>query len=201
MINSDQVARSIVEINRKKYIISMIKTAIWWGISIVAMLLIGQSNDILNSLSRPGAFYSVLLVLLIIPVLRYRLYRALTRPSFFGTVYACSDIIGREPRTDINIGTVASGWELEPVEVYSIKVEDPHRRTYSFVFSSEVSMGYARQHIPKGSRVRYAFGGRYPWNEDSTPDVPFCPNCGQFGSDHETYCSCGCLFLKDVSKE
>lgn len=201
MLNSDQVAKSIVTLNRKKYVRSLIKTAIWWGVSIVAMILIAKSNDILNPSARPWGFWGVMLLLLIIPVLRYRLYRVFTRPSFSGIVKKCGDIAGREPRTDINIGTIANGWELEPVWVYSVKVEDLRGRVHSFVFSSLASQGYAREHIKKDARVRYAFGGRYPWNENMAPDVPFCPNCGAFGAENETYCSCGCLYLKKIQTE
>ncbi len=201
MLNSDQVAKSIIALNRKKYIRSLIKAAIWWSVSIVAMILTARSNSVLNPSVRPLTFGAVTLVLLIIPVLRYRLYRVLTRPSFSGIVKSCRDIAGREPRTDINIGTIANGWELEPVWVYSVKVEDRHGRVHSFVFSSLASQGYARDHIKAGDRVRYAFGGRYPWNEHLVPDSPFCPNCGGFGAANETHCTCGCLYLKKIQDE
>ena len=56
-------------------------------------------------------------------------------------------------------------------------------------------------HIKAGDRVRYAFGGRYPWNEHLVPDSPFCPNCGGFGAVNETHCTCGCLYLKKIQDE
>ena len=84
MLNSDQVAKSIVEINRKKYIVSLIKTAIFYAAAAAALVVTAKSSDILHPAVRPGPFYSVLVILLLIPILRYRLYRVFTRPSFVG---------------------------------------------------------------------------------------------------------------------
>jgi hypothetical protein len=202
MLNSDPVARSIEEINHKKYIKSWIKTVIFWAIALTALYLTGANSDAFDSLAKSVPYYIVGAIFVAIPVLRYRLYRIFTRPSFLGVITSVANVNGREPRTDINIGMFADGGrETRPAELYAVTVEDDRGHSHRFVFLSAPASGYARPILQVGTRVRYAFGGRYPWSEDATSQRPFCPNCGQFGAGNETHCSCGCLFLKEISKE
>ena len=199
MLNSDPVARSIEEINHKKYIKSWIKTVIFWAIALTALCLTGAGTDAFESPEKSVPYYVVGAVFVIIPVWRYRLYRIFTRPSFSGVVTSVANVSGREPRTDINIGTFADcRKDTRPAELYAATVEDDRGHSHRFVYSSTASAGYAREHIQDGTRVRYAFGGRYPWSEDTTSERPFCPNCGQIGAGNETHCSCGCLYLREM---
>lgn len=202
MLNSDPVARSIEEINHKKYIKSWIKTVIFWAIALTALYLTGANNDVFDSPTKSVPYYIIGVILVVIPVLRYRLYRIFTRPSFSGMVTSAANVNGFEPRTDINIGTIVdNGGGMSAEILYAITVEDNRGHSHRFVYSSAASVGYARPILQVGTRVRYAFGGRYPWSEDATSERPFCPNCGQFGAGNETHCSCGCLYLKEISEE
>ena len=202
MLNSDQVAASILEINRKKYILALIKTVIFYAAAAAALVFTAKSSDILHPSVSPVPFFSVLIVLLIIPILRYRLYRVFTRPSFTGVITSAANINGFEPRTDINIGTIVdNGGGMSAESLYAVTIEDERGRRRRFVYSSAASMGYARPVLLAGTRVRYAFGGRYPWSEETISERPFCPNCGQFGAGNETHCSCGCLYLKEEMQD
>ena len=201
MLNSDQVAKSIVQINRKKYIVSLIKTAIFYAVAAVSLIYTAKNSDILHPSVRPLPFYSVLLVLLLIPILRHRLYRVFTRPSFVAVVETAKNSSALETRKELNTGVVDVPYEMRKVEIYSIGVRTDRGRSHNFTFPSGKVSDYARDYMKKGSRVRYAFGGRYPWNEDIAPDRPFCPNCGAFGAENETYCSCGCLYLREIREE
>ncbi len=201
MLNSDQVAKSIVEINRKKYIVSIIKTVIFYAAAAAALVFTAKSSDILHPAVRPVPFFSVLLVLLLIPVFRYRLYRAFTRRSFVGVVETAKNSSALETRQELNTGVVDTPYEMRKVEIYSIGVRTDHGRPHNFSFPSGKVSDYAREYMKKGNRVRYAFGGRYPWNEEIAPERPYCPNCGSFGAENETHCSCGCLYLKETNEE
>ncbi len=199
MLNSDQVAQSIIAINQKKYIVSLIKTAIFYAVAAASLIFTAKSSDILHPTARPIPFFSVLIVLFLIPVFRYRLYRVFTRPSFAAMVETARNSSALEARKELNTGVVDVPYEMRKVEIYSIGVRTDRGRSHNFTFPSGKISDYAREYMKKGSRVRYAFGGRYPWNEDLAPDRPFCPNCGAFGADNETYCSCGCLYLREMS--
>ena len=201
MLNSDQVATSILAINRKKYILSLIKTAIFYAAAAAALVFTAKSSDILHPAVRPVPFFSVLIVLLILPVLRYRLYRVFTRPSFTGVVETAKNSSALETRKELNTGVVDTPYEMRKVEIYSIGVRTDRGRAQNFVFPSGKMSDYAREHMGKGSRIRYTFGALYPWNEEIAPDRPYCPNCGHFGAENETHCSCGCLYLKEIPKE
>ena len=196
MLNSDQVAKSIVELNRKKYIVSLIKTVIFWAVALTALYFSGRNNDIFGPHTRPVPFYSVGLLLVLIPVFRYRLYRVFTRPSFIGVADGGKNGSTMAQRTDILIG-IHGG--LEKVAIYTLSVISNRNRSYRFIFSAGMQSNYARECMKKGTRVRYAFGGRYPWSEETPPEYPFCPNCGAFGAINETHCSCGCLYLQESS--
>ncbi len=200
MLNSNQVAKSIVEINRKKYILSLVKTAIFYAAAAAALVITAQSSDILHPAVRPVPFFTVLLLLLLVPILRYRLYRVFTRPSFTGIVETAKNSSALEARKDVNIGLPDRPYEMRKVEIYSIGVRTDRGRPQNFSFPSGKISDYAREHMKKGSRVRYAFGARYPWSEDIAPDRPYCPNCGHFGADNETHCSCGCLYLREINQ-
>ena len=189
MLNSNQVAKSIVEINRKKYILSLVKTAIFYAAAAAALVITAQSSDILHPAVRPVPFFTVLLLLLLVPILRYRLYRVFTRPSFTGIVETAKNSSALEARKDVNIGLPDRPYEMRKVEIYSIGVRTDRGRPHNFSFPSGNVSDYARDFMKKGNRVRYAFGARYPWNEDIAPDRPFCPNCGAFGAENETHCS------------
>ena len=195
MLNSDQVAKSIVEINRKKYIVSLIKTAVFYAAAAAALVVTAKSSDILHPAVRPGPFYSVLVILLLIPILRYRLYRVFTRPSFVGVAGVGKESSTMVPRTDIVIG-IHGG--LEKVAAYTLSVVSDCDQSYRFTFLWGMPAAYARQCMKKGTRIRYAFGGRYPWSEEIAPERPFCPNCGAFGAENEECCSCGCLYLRET---
>lgn len=201
MLNSNQVAKSIVEINRKKYIVSLIKTAVFYAAAAAALVVTAKSSDILHPAVRPVPFFSVLLLLLLIPILRYRLYRVFTRPSFVGVVETAKNSSALEARKDVNIGLPDRPYEMRKVEIYSIGVRTDQGRPHNFSFPSGNVSAYARDYMKKGSHVRYAFGARYPWNEDIAPERPFCPNCGSFGAENETHCSCGCLYLREIRNE
>ena len=67
MLNSDQVATSILAINRKKYIVSLIKTAIFYAAAAAALIITAKSSDILHPAVRPVPFFTVVLLLLPIP--------------------------------------------------------------------------------------------------------------------------------------
>jgi len=199
MLNSDQVATSILAINRKKYIVSLIKTAIFYAAAAAALVITAKSSDILHPAVRPVPFFTVVLLLLLIPILRYRLYRVFTRPSFEGVVETAKNSSALETRKELNTGVVDVPYEMRKVEIYSIGVRTDRGRPQNFSFPSGKISDYARNHMKKGSRVRYAFGARYPWNEEIAPDRPYCPNCGHFGADNETHCSCGCLYLRELN--
>ena len=52
-------------INRKKYIVSLIKTAVFYAAAAAALVFTAKSSDILHPAVRPGPFFSVLLLLLL----------------------------------------------------------------------------------------------------------------------------------------
>ena len=199
MLNSDQVATSSLAIHRKKYIVSLIKTAIFYAAAAAALVITAKSSDILHPAVRPVPFFTVVLLLLLIPILRYRLYRVFTRPSVEGVVETAKNSSALETRKELNTGVVDVPYEMRKVEIYSIGVRTDRCRPQNFSFPSGKISDYAREYMKKGSRVRYAFGARYPWNHEIAPDRPYCPNCGHFGADNETHCSCGCLYLRELN--
>ena len=64
----------------------LIKSAVFYVISIISLFLLERYNDVFTRKTQPVVFWCVFAIIILIPILRYQFYNLIFNGSFFGEV-------------------------------------------------------------------------------------------------------------------
>ena len=176
--------------------VDLCKTLIFWLIAPTVFYFATRDNKILGPSSNLPMFLAIVLLLMLLPVLRFRLwqYRRLLHSSV-GIVRKKKSAVERVPRTDRNTGYV-TGWDMVPTNVLYLTVQksDSEMEKNKMVGGHLFSLGQA--YYEEGDAVERFVGARYFYNPSNKLSRPFCLRCGYIGSPNEVRCSrCRCTML------
>ena len=180
-------------INKKgiqKLIKQGIKALIFYGITMTFLWLSEDFRGNPIREAQPNVFWVVFSVLLILPVLYFKFYRFLLRPTFYAKVTKLendSRLGGR--KGDIR-GFIARGHfvEMGRIDICFVTVETNRGKQYKFTYPREKA-AFARNYYQVGDDVFCPALANYPFNENRTPEKPFCLCCGEIATVDETECS------------
>lgn len=172
------------------------KTLLFWLIAPTVLYFATRENKLVGPSSNLPMFLALVLILLIIPVVRFQLWKYNTLLRYTaGTVQKKRTGLERVPRTDRNTGYV-TGFDMVPTNVLYLTVEkaDGKVEKLKMVGNHLFSIGQAYYEV--GDKVKRYAGARYLYCPDKSTDRPFCLRCGYIGSPNETRCSrCRCTML------
>ena len=174
---------------KRQLALEIIKTLLFWGASIAFLLLTeGPKGEPFRE-ARPVAFGVALFTLVILPILYFKFYRFLLRPTFRATVIKLendSRLGGREGEIK---GFIGRGHfvEMGRIDICFVTVETERGRQYTFTYPREKA-AFARQYFQPGDHVFCPALANFPFNEDRAPEKPFCMCCGEIATSDADVC-------------
>ena len=201
MGNKDQLVNSIRKFGVRKLRKNIIKSVAFYAVSIVCLFLIESSNELLSRKNNPVVFWSIFVLLILIPIIRYRFYRL-----FFYCEYGeVTEIINKrvlgakKKENESTILTYGQITMMGAIEVCVITVRT-RRGTYrEYAFSRDEMANFARASYQVGDTVFCPLFAKYPYNEMREPSRPFCLFCGEIEeSDSQACLKCGGELWKKI---
>ena len=175
------------------YIKDLIKSILIWGLGIPFFYMVTKDNKILSE--NAFALYVCYVILSVLPIVVFRLWRVFTFRAWQGQVFSVKMKTVRVPNKRRNVGVPnrMADFTLAPSCELTIKTQDGGRR---MVEINGHLAGLAEGYLPKDAQAVFLYGARYPFNADCLPVRPYCLHCGYSGSPNEKNCTdCGCLML------
>ena len=149
----------------------------------------------------PVVFWSIVLLLVIIPIVRYRLW-TLTPAERRGRVIRLRDHLTRTERTDRNVGRVDRASDMAAVDSCTVYMRGEQGRELCVTVVRPERAELARAYYREGDTVVWYRGAAVPFNEDRLPPHPLCLGCGNVAKNHEERCPhCGMLLLQERAEE
>ena len=190
-----------LELKKRRHLIlckNLIKSAVFWGVSMTVLFVIGSRSKLFNMQTQPVWFWGVFAILLALPVLYFKFYQLATYPEVTGMVSKL------ESKTH-DIRGVADNMnrpELGRFEVCEVTVLDEKGKTHVFPFPRTNQTAFAGEYYQVGDVVYYPRFAKCPFNESRLPPRPFCLCCGHIGAAGEHHCpDCGAPFVPDRMEE
>lgn len=150
----------------------------------------------------PIVFWSVVLVLVLIPLVRYRLWRYCAPRVRRATVVRIRNHMTRIERTDRNVGRVDRPSDMQAVDSCTILLQADKGRPLSVTVARPERAALAREYYREGDRVCLLRAAAVPFNETRLPPHPLCLACGNVAKDHETDCPlCGAPLLGERAEK
>ena len=170
----------------RKLIGSIIKSILFSGITITALFFIesSENNTLFTKETQPVWFWGVFVILLILPIWLFRLYRYALNPSFYGEVVEIKD----SKTANVNVAVGYGNRVSEVVDTCIVIVKSKAGLTQRFYFQRE-SASFARKFYRVGDRVYHYVFSDIPVNLSSESETKYCPCCGNLGADFEEECS------------
>ncbi len=190
--NTNLAPEVIADATRKglrKCVRDIVKSVLFWGISLAILFFTAAQNPIFTWKSQPFWFSLVFLILLAIPILAWKPYRILTERDFRGTLVSYRNKRVVDSSVGGARGIIFNSRQLRAVDVYIIKVQDERGRTRTFTFK-EANTEFARVYYQKGDVLFCPRLANLPFNESRPLPRPLCLWCGSIGSPNETECKC-----------
>ena len=183
---TEEMIRKMKKKGIRKLIGSIIKSVLFSGITITALFFIESSeyNTLFTKETQPVWFWGVFVILLILPIWLFRLYRYALNPSFYGEVVDIKD----SQTADVRIADGPWSRVKGVVDTCTIVVKSKLGLTHRFYFQHE-SAAFARKFYHIGDRVYHYVFSDIPVNLSSESETKYCPCCGNLGADFEEECS------------
>lgn len=173
---------------------SITKSLLFWGASMAALFVIGSRSRLFNMRVQPVWFWAVFAILLVLPILFFKLYRLVTYPEVTGMVSKLENKTYVDEKTR-DIRGVANGMDgSEPggCMICEVTVLDEKGKIHVFALPGGEKADFVQEYYQVGDVVHHPRFARYPFNESRLPPCPFCLCCGYIGATGERKCSnCG----------
>ena len=201
MGNKDQLVNSIRKSGIRELRKNIIKSAIFYAVSIVCLFLIESSNELLSRKDNPVVFWSIFVLVILIPIIRFRFYRLFFYCEY-GEVTEIKNKRELGAKNKENERATAMYGDITmmgTIEVCVITVRT-RRGTYrEYTFSRDEMANFARASYQVGDTVFCPLFAKYPYNEMREPSRPFCLFCGELGEADSQVCKkCGGELWKKI---
>ena len=164
-------------------------------------LIASQEGSKFSPTTQPIAFWAIVAVLIVAPLVRYRVWRLLIPAEQHGTVVKLKNCSVRVPRTDRNVGYVQLR-DMIPVDACEVLWTGENGVSHAVTVACPERASHARAYYQVGDRVTVLRCAAVPFNEDRLPPHPICLGCGFVAKDHEEYCGvCGLALLQERADE
>ena len=174
----------------------ILKTLLYWLILPTVFYFATKDNKLLGPTSNLPMFLAFILILLLVPVLRFQLWKySKLLHATKGTIQKKRSAVERVARTDRNTGYV-TGWDMVPANVLHLtfQTKDDKSEKNKMLGNHLYALGQA--YYQEGDEVERLVGARYLYNPSKKLDRPFCLRCGYIGAPNELRCSrCRCTML------
>lgn len=180
----------------------IIKSLLFWAISMTVLFVTGSQNDLFNPTAHPIWFWGVFLILIAFPFWKWKLYQLFVCRKLYATVEGFKNrrTIGNEDG-EYTGGLSGVGLNLHYIDFCAMFIRSDKGLRHRFTAANEKA-GFIRSIYEKGDRVFYPMFAAYPINLSRSPSRPFCVCCGYIGTEEEEVCpDCGVPFVKKSTSE
>lgn len=161
-----------------------------------------QEGSKLSPTAFPIAFWMIVAAVVILPLLRHRVWYYLRRREVRGTV------VKKRDRT-VNVANTTPGrirsfraWDLWEADTVELTLRTERGAVRRVNISRPDRAAHARAYYQEGDRLTWLRCAAVPFNEDRLPPHPLCLGCGFVAKDHEEYCGvCGLALLQERAEE
>ncbi len=175
------------------------KTLAWWVIVPTLFYFATRENKYLGPQVNLPMFISVLLILLLIPLLWFKMWQYPgSLRGVHGKVVQKRARLERVTRTDRNVGYTNRGGDMVSVNVMDVVLQraDGKRTTVKMLGNHLFNVG--QSYYAEGDDVERFAGAAYLYNHTAGRKTQraFCLYCGYLGAPDEKKCSrCSCTLL------
>ena len=173
----------------QQLLVQIIKALAFCIVTIALLCFTEGNHGLLLREAYPNIFWSVTAFLIVVPILYFKFYRFLLRPTFRGTVTKIkndSRLGGREG--DIK-GFIGRGHfvEMGRIDICFVTVQTERGRQHTFTYPREKA-AFARAYYQIGDSVFCPAFANFPFSENRTPEKPICLCCGELATVDEDMC-------------
>ena len=173
----------------------LIKSAVFYVISIISLFLLERYNDVFTRKTQPVVFWCVFAIIILIPILRYQFYNLFFNGSFFGEVTEIKNkrvLASKNTNKEIKMAMYGDISSVGTTDACVVTVRSRRGSYHQYEFSGNILPKFARDYYQVGDTVFHPLFAKYPYNETRKPSLPFCFYCGNIGDTPEEPCSkCG----------
>ena len=182
---------------------AVVKMLLFYLIAAVLLYVIAtQEGSKFSPTAFPVAFWMIVAAVVILPLLRHRVWRYLRRREVRGTV------VKKRDRT-VNVANTTPGrirsfraWDLQEADTVELTLRTERGAVRRVNISRPDRAAHARAYYQEGDRLTWLRCAAVPFNEDRLPPHPLCLGCGFVAKDHEEYCGvCGLALLQERAEE
>ena len=191
---TDEIVRQMKKRWVGKLVGTIIKSFLFYGITITALFLVEQSeyNTLFTKESQPVWFWGVFVLLLLAPIWLFGFFRLIWNGSYSGTVTNVKNIQTIEGRAIVGYDSSVSG----TVDVCTVTVTSKRGLTHRLVFRGERA-AFARDYFREGDQVYHHRFSDTLINLSEKSPVKYCPRCGAIGGRDEDACEdCRVSFIE-----
>lgn len=192
-----ETAQAIRKKCRRVLVRNLIKSLLFYAVSMAILFITGNSNDLFNREAQPVWFWGVFLILVAFPFWKWKLYQLIVCRNLYATVEEVKSrrAVGNEDG-EYTGGLSGVGLNLHYIDACTMVIRSDKGLRHRFPATNEKA-GIIRSNYEKGDRVFYPMFAAYPFNMSREPERPFCLCCGYTGTADETVCpNCDVPFIK-----
>ena len=198
-----EIRAALEKRERDKLWRAVVKMLLFYLIAAVLLYVIAtQEGSKVSPTAFPVAFWMIVAAVVILPLLRHRVWYYLRRREVRGTV------VKKRDRT-VNVANTTPGrirsfraWDLQEADTVELTLRTERGAVRRVNISRPDRAAHARAYYQEGDRLTWLRCAAVPFNEDRLPPHPLCLGCGFVAKDHEEYCGvCGLALLQERAEE
>ncbi len=198
----EATAQAIQKRGKRLLVSRVLKCLVFYAVFMTILFVTERNNDLFTRETQPVWFWGIFVILVLLPLWKWKLYQLITCHNCYGTVerFRSRRAIGNEDG-EYTGGLSGAGLNFRYIDACTMVVRSSKGWRHRFVAYNEKA-NVIRSNYQVGDRVFCPMFAAYPFNISRAPERPFCLCCGYVGTQDETVCpACDIPFVRNPAED